>query len=60
MFLYHHHNLEHEDMGMMRSYFVESPDAVSAGHSSFSDLESQAFSWRYKPYAARPGPGVAD
>jgi FtsP/CotA-like multicopper oxidase with cupredoxin domain len=22
MFLYHCHNLEHEDMGMMRNYFV--------------------------------------
>ena len=27
LFLYHCHNLEHEDMGMMRNYFVEGGDA---------------------------------
>jgi len=25
MFLYHCHNLAHEDMGMMRNYFVRGP-----------------------------------
>jgi FtsP/CotA-like multicopper oxidase with cupredoxin domain len=28
LFLYHCHNLEHEDMGMMRNYFVESGDTA--------------------------------
>ncbi len=27
MFLYHCHNLEHEDMGMMRNYFVKGPQS---------------------------------
>ncbi len=27
LFLYHCHNLEHEDMGMMRNYLIESPAA---------------------------------
>jgi FtsP/CotA-like multicopper oxidase with cupredoxin domain len=27
LFLYHCHNLEHEDMGMMRNYLVENPAA---------------------------------
>ena len=29
LFLYHCHNLEHEDMGMMRNYFVEEGDKFS-------------------------------
>jgi FtsP/CotA-like multicopper oxidase with cupredoxin domain len=27
LFLYHCHNLEHEDMGMMRNYLIENPSA---------------------------------
>jgi FtsP/CotA-like multicopper oxidase with cupredoxin domain len=28
LFLYHCHNLEHGDMGMMRNYLVEKPNAA--------------------------------
>jgi FtsP/CotA-like multicopper oxidase with cupredoxin domain len=29
LFLYHCHNLEHEDMGMMRNYLVESTTSAA-------------------------------
>lgn len=55
-FLYHCHNLEHEDMGMMRDYFVVAacpadiaPNGAPNGAVDGADLSTMLAGWGYNP-----------
>jgi hypothetical protein len=53
-FLYHCHNLEHEDMGMMRDYYVVAacpPDIAPNGAVDGADLSTMLAGWGHNPGA---------